>query len=103
MQILPIMCKPGVKIQCLIDGHLTECTNPAYQRLTWNLMCDDEPKHLNGCNFEVDHVSLQWGLTTNVIKATEDKDCQLAVGLVDVVCDHLADRGGDTTADFDKL
>ncbi len=66
-------------------------------------MCDDEPKHLNGCNFEVDHVSLQWGLTTNVIKATEDKDCQLAVGLVDVVCDHLADRGGDTTADFDKL
>ena len=36
------------------------------------------------------------------MKATKDKDCQLAVGLEDVVCDHLADRRGDTTADGDK-
>jgi hypothetical protein len=35
--------------------------------------------------------------------ATEDTSCQLVVGLVDVVCDHLADKRGIITADFEKL
>ncbi len=47
-------------------------------------------------NGAVQHVSLMCH------KATQDKESQLAAGLEDVVCDRLADRRGDITADRDK-
>ncbi len=42
MQSLPIISEPGVDIQYLVDGHLTECTKAAYQALTGNLRCADD-------------------------------------------------------------
>ncbi len=73
MQILPIISKPGVNIQYLVEGHLTESTKAAYQTLTGNPRCaddtafvTDEPQHLNDASLEAGHAFLQWGRATRV-------------------------------------